>query len=395
MHNYARMNPALDLGKWRSRLARSGYFLIALLLHLVLFLMFATWIIFKSAPPPEDNARFVSTTIRTPPPPAPPPPAGGEAANNLEPTTQVAPAPAAPSLITTSVASAFTVQSVKVAIPNLPTSMSVAVGSGLTGHDTPGLSNGAGSPFGSAQSSGGQLLQGYLYDLKQTADRQPTNMDPGKYHQVIKRFVAANWDGGILGQYYKSPTALNTSSIFIPTIKATDGPKAFGVEKDVQPNMYVVWYKVTAAPSQDGTYHFVGVGDDILVVRVNGKTVLDGCLGEVDPILRKKQTSYTMTNFRPTCPMDAPFWVGSAFHVSAAESVDIDVLIGEEPGGQSNYFLFIQREESTYQTQDNGTPLLPIFQLDPKPVKPDGVPPTYPPFSATPEPWQAATKSGL
>ncbi len=54
---------------WTERLSRSGYFLAALLLHLVLFVMVATWVIFPAFKPPVDD--FTKTYL---PPPAPPPP---------------------------------------------------------------------------------------------------------------------------------------------------------------------------------------------------------------------------------------------------------------------------------------------------------------------------------
>jgi hypothetical protein len=375
---------------WQRRLIRSGYFIGAVLFHLVLFLMLATWIIFKAPVTQGDAASFLPVSVPPPPPPAPPASSGGDTVSDLEPSVQVTPPPTVPTVVTTLGPSTFALKAVKVTLPNLPASLSSPpVGTGLSGHDAPGSGQGAGSPFGSSQSGGSPELTGYLYDLKQTSDGQPTNMDPGGYHNKIREFVASNWDPGVLRPYYKVTNPLNTSSIFIPIINAEDGPKAFGVEKEVQPNMYCVWYKVSAAPPQDGTYHFVGVGDDILVVRVNGRTVLDGTLNGVTDELRNKQSSMMMTNFNPTCEPDSHFWIGTPFHASAGESVDIDVLIGEEPGGKSAYFLYIMRDEDadSYQKQSNGSPLLPVFQLDSKPIKPESEPMSWPPFAAPPQPW--------
>jgi hypothetical protein len=115
--------------------------------------------------------------------------------------------------------------------------------------------------------------------------------------------------------------------------------------------------------------------------------VLDGSLWGITPA-QKTQTSISMSGFNPTCDPNANFWVGKSFHVRAGESIDIDVIIGEEPGGRFNSFLFIQRDQSTYDKQPNGSPLLPIFQLDPNPIKPQGEAGSYPPF-AKPVPWTA------
>jgi hypothetical protein len=215
---------------WQHSLMRSGYFIGAVLLHLLAFLMLATWIVFK-APIPQVDGNFRTVAIAPPPPPPPAPPAasGGDAVNNFEPSAQAVPTPSVPSIVVTSNLSAFMVKSVAVAIPNLPASTATPSGSGLTGHDAPGEQTGAGSPFGSADSGNHSQFEGYLYDLKQTRDGQSTNMDSGLYEKKILEFVNANWDEGVLHDFYKSPKALSTSSIFVNIKKAQDGPKTKGV----------------------------------------------------------------------------------------------------------------------------------------------------------------------
>jgi hypothetical protein len=373
-----------------NRVKRAGYFVFAVLLHVIVFVLFATCVIFHAIEPPSDATTFHTIKIPPTPPVRPPAPSGGEAANALEPTVDNTPPTSSPTVISSPMSVSFTVNSAKPTLPNLPAATSIPTGSALSGHEASGTGHGSGSVFGTADGTASSQFEGYLYDLKQTRDGQPTNMDPGGYHQKIEAFIANNWDPGILGFYYKAEKALHTSSIFIPIIDANDGPRDFGVEKEVQPCMYCVWYKVTAAPPEDGTYHFVGTADDILLVRVNGHTVLDGSDRTVDKEVRAKQTSFNMTNFDPTFGPNGDFWVGTPFHVSAHDPVEIEVLIGEEPGGKSDYFLFIQRDESTYGKQSNGAPLLPVFQLDANPIKPDGAERTYPPFAPTPEPWEAS-----
>jgi len=58
-------------GHWLQKISRSGYFFGALFLHVVIFLMIATWIIFPAFVPPNDD--FTKTYVPTssaPPPPA-------------------------------------------------------------------------------------------------------------------------------------------------------------------------------------------------------------------------------------------------------------------------------------------------------------------------------------
>jgi hypothetical protein len=383
-------SPSQGRPRWHDKLVRSAYLLVAILLHLVVLLMFADWIVFR-APPPPVEAGFTGT-VKLPPvhvPPTPPPPAGGDTANALAPTVQATPPPMQISAISAVNASSFSISPSKIPLPNIPSmSVAAAVGAGMAGHQAPGATSGSGSPFGSSDASGGTgQLVGYLYDLKQTRDGKPTGMGAGLYGGKVTEFLKSNWDPSLLDQYYKVEKPLYATSIFIPIIDAADGPKAFGVADKVQPNLYLVWYKVTAAPSQDGTYHFAGIGDDILEVRVDGKTVLDGSSRGEDPELRARQKSYPLADFDPTYDLNGVMWIGTPFHVSAGEAVDIEVLIGEQPGGKSDYFLWIQREESPAETQSNGSPLLPVFQLDSNPVVPAGAPRSFPPFSKTPVPW--------
>ncbi len=218
--------------------------------------------------------------------------------NNLEPSLTITPPAATPSIISTVNQSFFHVKVDMPVITDLPPSALVASGTAMLGHDAPGNTAGAGSAFGRVESDGKSGLQGFLFDLKQTDDRKSTNMTPVTYHKQLKDFVEANWSPSLLDKYYKSPKPLNTSCIFVPTIHAEDGPKAFGVEKEVQPNMYVVWYKVTASPSQAGTYHFVGTADDIMLVKVNGKTVLDASDRAVDEELRKREKKLSLDEFQ-------------------------------------------------------------------------------------------------
>ena len=57
---------------WMEKISRSGYFFGAVLIHLVVFLMIATWVIFPAFNPPKDD--FTKTYLPLPAAPPPPPP---------------------------------------------------------------------------------------------------------------------------------------------------------------------------------------------------------------------------------------------------------------------------------------------------------------------------------
>ncbi len=62
----------------------------------------------------------------------------------------------------------------------------------------------------------------------------------------------------------------------------------------------------------------------------------------------------------------------------------MDIIIGEEPGGEFNASLFVLRADKTYPTTTTGEPILPLFQLGAGDFRTGGV---HPPVSDTPEPW--------
>src|SRR5581483_10573497 len=95
---------------------------------------------------------------------------------------------------------------------------------------------------------GGAGLAGTFYDLKQTRDRRPTGMDPHKYADELTRFVQNGWSQSVLEKYFKGPQALYAQQIFVPSMPADEGPKAFGLEKDVQPGMWVAYYRGRVSP---------------------------------------------------------------------------------------------------------------------------------------------------
>jgi hypothetical protein len=282
---------------------------------------------------------------------------------------------------TTSFNSSFTVDSVKLSEALAHVNALPPVGTGLTqGANNSG--HGSGNGFGSSTGTSNQL-EGYLYDLKQTADGKPTGMTPEHYHQILAKFVGASWDESILASYYKSPKPLYASQILIPNMDSEEGPKAFGLDKEVQPRMWIIWYKGSAPASAD--YRFAGFCDDILLVRIGGRTVLDGSIGTL-------ATQLAVTTPWPNKWITNPgggdnygqLREGILVSLTQGDPTDIDIIIGEEPGGNFNASLFVLRTGKTYPTNTAGEPLLPLFQLGAGTSPPGGI---HPPISDKPESW--------
>jgi hypothetical protein len=371
--------------RWRDRFKRSGYFFGALLLHIVLFLLVASLIIWKGTPP-DDSAFKVAVIAKATPPP-PEPPATGAAAQNptLEPQPTVVPDVTPPAVVTSTFKSEFTVDSSKMAASVLSTPQTVVtpMGTGLSqGSNNTG--QGSGSGFGSSSGGDNQLV-GYLYDLKQTSDGKPTGMTPDNYHQILMRFARAGWDESILAPYYKSSKPLYTSHVLIPNMDSQEGPRAFGLDRDVQPKMWIIWYKGKVAAPATADYRFAGFCDDILLVRIAGKTVLDGSINPVATQL-SVNTPWPQKWSRtiPEVPNYAQLREGIITSLNQGDPVDMDIIIGEEPGGDFNASLFVLRADKTYPTTTAGEPILPLFQLGGGDYRTGGI---HPPISDTPEPW--------
>ncbi len=365
---------------WKEKLERSGYFFAALFFHIIVFLMVATVIVFQAPKPPVDT-EFQAVHIQAPPPPPVPPPSGEASKTAAEPQPVLVPPSTPQHIISNSQNTSFQVDTTKV-VANALSHISVPP------PQSTGMSQGAGnlssalgtsSVFGSTTGSSTQL-QGILFDLKQTVDRKPTGVDAAKYHDILIKFVDRRWDESVLAPYYRSAKPLYSTGILIPMMPAILGPKAFGLEKEVEPGRWIVWYKGKVSPPAAGRYRFVGLADDILLVRVDGKTVLDGSLFPVD---KKKQ----VTPWKPI----AGRWglrQGEDITFSSGEMKDIDIIIGEQPGGQFFASLFAMKDGETYPTKD-GQPVLPLFQIGPDFKLPTGV---FPPVNPIQQPWQGSSR---
>jgi len=236
--------------------------------------------------------------------------------------------------------------------------------------------------FGSANAKGASLI-GIFYDLKQD---QKGNKKNTPYSALITQFINQGWDEAVLNQYYRASTPLYTTQIFIPYIDAAKAPNAFNVEGRVKPSQWVIHYKGQVSSSVAGTFRFLGLSDDILIVAVNGKTVL---------IAPHPNGKYPGIDWKPTegpgtsAPSGA-IKFGTWFTVAKDEVIDLDVLIGEWPGGGFAAWLQFEQQGVTYEAERPRHTKFPVFQLEPRELDPT----VYkwgkvPMFSISPSIWKA------
>jgi hypothetical protein len=327
-------------------------------LHLIIFSLIATFVIFQ-APKPETEASFgqvKSMPVKVPPPPAPP--ASGDTANNptLEPQPVVVPVVTPPSAITT-INHNFTVNTTKAftqALSQVPATLAPQ-GTDL-GHAGAGGNTGAGSLYGSG-SGNPQDLVGYLYDLKQMANGKPTEiMGSAKAGLEFLRSWVKDWDMSALDKFYKAPNPLYATQIFIPDRKSEESTKAFGVDGVVQAKRWIIVYTAKVIAPETGTFRFVGWADDFMMVRWDGVNVLDASYPgeELDPSATADKADIGFNNWRR---------YGNWIQMQEGAAVQMQVLIGEGPGGDSGFTLMIQRQGDDSKNGDD-----PVFQLKDAPI---------------------------
>lgn len=211
--------------------------------------------------------------------------------------------------------------------------------------------------FGRKERGSDAGLVGIIYDLKQTQQRKQTGMHPSVFPEVFQEFLDKGWDEAVLNRYFRSARQLYTTQIFIPLMNANAAPKAFGVEKVMKPQTWVAHYKGQVSPPEDGTYRFVGYADDIMAVAVDGKTVMVGGRFDVKPWSPRSRDLGEASNGRLA--------YGEWMELKKDKPVDLDIILGENPGAEFCAFLLYQKQGEEYAKTPEGFPILPVFQLAP------------------------------
>jgi hypothetical protein len=231
------------------------------------------------------------------------------------------------------------------------------------------------SVFGLRDSRASNLV-GEYYDLKRDQNGQLNGMTKEQFPEDVIRFVKSGWNESRLQNYYKGTRKLYATQIFFPRIDSHEGPKAFGVEQnDEPPGMWVARYRGRVSPPETGTYRFVAAGDDIMYIRFDGKLVIDHCL--YNRSVLKEPQIYTYPSFHY---VSHGFARGEPMRLMAGQYYDIDILVGDYVPIDMWAFILIEKEGTTYQTDEGGAPILPVFRLSSDPVKNPangGTPPPY------------------
>lgn len=214
---------------------------------------------------------------------------------------------------------------------------------------------------------GGDGLAGTLYDLKQDGDRKPIDYNPNNYASIIAKAADKKFAPAAMKEYYHASQQMSFTFLTVPYMAAEEGPKAFNVEKEVQPRGWYVHYTGVINPPTNGEWRFVGNFDDALVIYINNKCVFDGSWLNIG--------NHGVQNPDPEIKQafGGPPVLTGAQHCYAGKWVrftgpaKIDIVVGERPGGRVGGLLLVQNKKGKYRERPDGSPILPVFTT----TKPD------------------------
>ena len=211
--------------------------------------------------------------------------------------------------------------------------------------------------FGGGRGSGNELI-GTFYDLKQSSKGEPTDMDNDKYLEVIDRFLSS-WNENGLKRYFQAPRNKYAVAFWMPNMRAEEAPKAYGVSDSVKPKQWLALYKGQISAPETGKYRFCGFADDVLYVRVKRRLVLDACWPDIQGrVSGWKSDDENSGKFDLST---GKMIIGDWINLTKDTPVDIEILIGERPGGYFLCHLMIEQQGKTYQMIGD-RPILPVFR---------------------------------
>jgi hypothetical protein len=204
-------------------------------------------------------------------------------------------------------------------------------------------------------------LEGTLYDFKKDAAGDPIkrSWNMRDYTEVIERFSPTIREFSrtfnlphIDRKFYKADKHLYGSYFIIPWGQASIAPKSFGVEGIIAPTLIGAHYTGSFKPTESGRFRFFGRADDVLIVRINGKIVLDGSIlmgrgsysnWRQGSIAKRHDEAEGIRSYF-SLPPGFHGMTGNWFTLTEGQSTRMEVLIAEVPGGDFGAYLLIEKE---------------------------------------------------
>ncbi|MFC4993261.1 hypothetical protein [Rubritalea tangerina] len=220
---------------------------------------------------------------------------------------------------------------------------------------------GAASGFGTPTKLSG-TLGGFLYDFKQdkrgNTRKDYTVGNNADFIKFAKKFQSSRFKASGLRDHFKAPDELFVRYIAIPFSNANAAPTFFNVQDIVKPSGWMVHYSGKVKAPKSGTFRLVGFGDDYLGAAINNNAKLIAPWPNIRPALEKRGA-----NSRDQPSHKSPFGpnlvYGDWFTLREGETIQLDIGIGENPGGKVGFVLMIEEKGKEYTKGSDGRNILP------------------------------------
>ncbi len=211
------------------------------------------------------------------------------------------------------------------------------------------------------ESSIGNDLEGTFYDLKRRRSGGRVAMDNSDFLTVVGKFTRGGWKSSSLAKYYRAPKKLYATAIMVPQMHSAFGPAAFN-EPDTEGLRWLVHYKGKLVYPEPITFRFWGAADDLMLVRVDRKTVLNASRLTGAAYYSDWQSKGTQNRIHVLGNDYST--VGDWITLEPHTPLDMEVLIGERPGGYFNAMLLVEVKGVEYEMNKRGGPILPMFKTN-------------------------------
>lgn len=353
-------------------------FLASLAFHAVLIALAARWIVqsiiaerslnFKAGPSAGSSspaAREHRVQLPSGPPPTPvasPLPPSFALAN--KPAFSLPPSSLPSSTLTNSSGLRSDIRALPTpaAILSKPLSPSKTSSASLSPLSSLGAFSGSAANFGIKPSQGsGAGLSGTLYYMRRSKDGK--EIPAYNSDAYLSRMVQLLEENGKIkeseaSQYLRVPQQLTSYLILFPPISGEIAPAAFGAQQVPDPRQcwFVVYQGRISAPTTN-RYRFVGGGNEVLIVRVDGKVALDGSWGFPWPQRGQSPTGHAPREKMPAIYGDKRA-VGDWVKFSPSGS-PVEIIIGAGWRGAFGADLCVEEEGQTYTDQ-----VRPLFKVE-------------------------------
>ena len=228
-----------------------------------------------------------------------------------------------------------------------------------------GTFTGSAANFGMQPSTAtGQGLIGTMYYMRKEKDGKPIPLYGED--EYLARIVQLIGNKGILdekeaGKYLRAGHQLTSFMMLLPPISQEVAPKAFGIEQvNDHRQCWLATYRGKISVQSTNRFRFVGGGNEILIVKIDGNVMLDGSWSSGFDWPGKGPTP---TGNRSTENLGFPLYgdkraVGKWFKLAPTGS-NIEIVIGAGYRGAFSADLCVEEEGQVYEGN-----VRPLFKLE-------------------------------